>query len=202
MTARRKTTVAGLDKALEHEGWKLGARLVLMARKAAEHGRTRAQILARQEGLRATGTYERSFIVVDTTDGAIMANAAKHAYFVERGRRAGAKPPPAAVILRWLMDKGAIKKIPLFRGDNGVAKIDSSVKGKARRIAVGQRKEAISRRRTSKREAYVAACWRRAFNIARSIAKRGIRGKFIVGRATVDIHRFIRLELTKIRRGA
>lgn len=199
---RRRTTLAGLDRALEHEHWKLGARLVLLARKAAEHGRTRAQLLARQEGLRASGTYERSFIIVDTRDGAILANAAKHAYFVERGRRAGTKPPPAAVILRWLMDKGSIKRIPVFGGDNGVAKIDKSVKGKARRIAVGERKEAISKRRTSKREAYIAACWRRAFNIARSIAKRGIRGKFIVGRATVDIHRFIRAELLRIRRGA
>lgn len=190
----------GLGRALAQEEWKLGARLVLMARKAAEHGRTRAQILSRQAGIRASGTYERSFVVEDTADGAILANAAAHAYFVERGRRAGAKPPPASIILRWLMEKGAIKRIPAFSGRDG-SKISPDVKGKARRIAVGQRKEEQVKRRTSKREAYIAASWHRAISIARSIGARGIRGKFILGKATAEIHRFIRRELSAIRKG-
>lgn len=190
----------GLGRALAQEEWKLGARLVLMARKAAEHGRTRAQILSRQAGLRASGTYERSFVIEDTADGAILANSAKHAYFVERGRRAGAKPPPASIILRWLMEKGAIKRIPVFNGREGLAKVTTQ-KGRTRRIMQGVLKEVASQRRTSKREAYVADCWRRAFNIARAIGARGIRGKFILGKATAEIHRFIRRELSAIRTG-
>lgn len=200
VTARRRTTPEGLEKALKHEAWKLGVSLVRVARKAAEHGRTRAQMIARQSGMRATGTYERSFIIEDTANGAILANTAKHAYFVERGRRAG-KAPPAAVILRWLMDKGSIKRIPVGNGRAGLAKTPKHMKGRARRIFVGVVKEVASQRRTSKREQYVAECWSRAFNIARAIGKRGIRGRFILGRALPAIKGFIRSELTKIKRG-
>lgn len=202
MTVRHKVSPEGLAKALDLEGWKLGARLVQVCRKAAEHGRTRAQMIARQSGMRATGTYERSFIVEDTEDGAIVANTAKHAYFVERGRRVG-KPPPAAVILRWLMDKGAIKRIPVGgTGREGLAKTPKTLKGRARRIFVGVIKEVASQRRTSKREAYIADCWSRAFAIAREIGKRGVRGKFPIGRSLKDIKSFIRRELAIVRRGA
>lgn len=191
---------ADLEGALRHEAWKLGVSLVRVARKAAEHGRTRAQMIARQEGMRATSTYERSFIIEDTADGAILANTAKHALFVERGRRAG-KVPPAAVILRWLMDKGSISRIPVGDGRAGLAKPPKTLKGRARRIFVGVVKEVASQRRTSKREQYVAECWQRAFNIARAIGKRGTRGKFPLGRSLVHIKSFIRRELAVIKRG-
>ena len=200
MTAHRRVAPEGLEKALNLEAWKLGHRLVQVARKAAEHGRTRAQMLARQSGMRATGTYERSFIIEDTIDGAVLANTAKHAYFVERGRRVG-RPPPASIILRWLMDKGAIKRIPVGDGRAGLAKTPKHLKGRARRIFVGVVKEVASQRRTSKREQYVAECWQRAFNIARAIGKRGTPGKFILGKSLVQIKSFIRAELIKVRRG-
>lgn len=32
-------------------------------------------------------------------------NAEQHAIFIEKGRRAGAKPPPAAAIAEWVLDK-------------------------------------------------------------------------------------------------
>ena len=200
MTTRHRVSPEGLAKALDLEAWKLGARLVQVTRKAAEHGRTRAQMLARQSGMRATGTYERSFIIEDTVDGAVLANTAKHAYFVERGRKAG-RPPPASIIRRWLMDKGAIKRIPVGDGRSGLAKTPKHMKGRARRIFVGVVKEVASQRRTSKREQYVAECWSRAFNIARAIGKRGIRGRFILGRTLPAIKSFIRAELTKVKRG-
>lgn len=200
MTVRRRIAVADLEATLKHEAWKLGAKLVQVARKAAEHGRTRAQMIARQEGLRATGTYERSFIIEDTAEGAILANTAKHAVFVERGRRAG-RPPPAAVILRWLMDKGSIKRIPVGDGRTGLAKPPKHLKGRARRIFVGVIKEVASMRRVSKREQYVAECWQRAFRTAAAIGRRGVRGKFPLGRSLVHIKGFVRRELAAIRRG-
>ena len=53
---------------------------------------------------RATGTFERSFVVTKLSDGAVLSNAARHARFVEVGRAAGRQPPVQA-ILGWMLAK-------------------------------------------------------------------------------------------------
>lgn len=54
---------------------------------------------------RATGTFERSFVVTKLHDGALLSNTAKHGRFVEVGRAAGRQPPVEA-IMQWLVAKG------------------------------------------------------------------------------------------------
>lgn len=54
---------------------------------------------------RATGTFERSFVVTKLPDGALLSNSAGHARFVEVGRKAG-KQPPVQAIMQWMIAKG------------------------------------------------------------------------------------------------
>lgn len=68
-------------------------------RKTARYGATMAVKVSASSRLRprASGTYERSFTVVKLLDGALMTNTAKHAIFVEIGRRPGKRPPLKAI---------------------------------------------------------------------------------------------------------
>ena len=53
---------------------------------------------------RATGTFERSFVVVKLPNGAAVANSARHARFVEVGRRKG-RQPPIKPLVEWIIRK-------------------------------------------------------------------------------------------------
>ena len=53
---------------------------------------------------KASGAYERSWIVNRISDGATVSNSARHAIFVERGRKAG-RAPPRDAILEWIRQK-------------------------------------------------------------------------------------------------
>lgn len=80
-------------------------------RRTARYGATMAvKVSAKSRPFRprATGTYERSFTVVKTPDGAILTNSARHSIFVELGRRPG-KRPPLKAILEWVRIKRIAK---------------------------------------------------------------------------------------------
>ena len=72
-------------------------------RRTARYGHSQVQRVAAQTRPRprASGTYARAWTVVKVDDGALLANTAKHAVFVEVGRKPG-KRPPLAAILRWV----------------------------------------------------------------------------------------------------
>lgn len=203
MTQRIK--VAGLQelaRELAKRDRNLQRELVQACRRTAEHGRTQAIRHAAAEGLRprpggAGKDYASSFGVTPTSDGAVMGNSAPHARFVERGRRAG-RPPPVTVILLWMFERGMIKRIPGFKQK---VHVDKSIKGRTRRIMLGVKQEVASKRRTTAREAYIAEARSRAYAIARSIGQKGMRGRFPVGKALVDIKRFLKRELVRIARG-
>lgn len=54
--------------------------------------------------IRASGEYQGSFIRDDLSDGAFVANSAKHTVYVERGRSPG-RAPPFSKILKWVKIK-------------------------------------------------------------------------------------------------
>ena len=196
------TGLAALERELAAQERKVHADLVRTCRRAAEFCRERALHHAARAGVRphknSTGEdYASSFKIEPTRTGAVMGNTAKHAFFVERGRRAG-RPPPVLVILMWMFERGIIKKIPSFKRR---VSVDPALKGTKRRVAIGDAKEAESRRRLTEREKYVAQARSKAYAIARSIGQRGMRGKFPVGKAVGDTKRFIRRELSRLRRG-
>jgi len=196
------TGLAALERELVMRERKLYAELVRTCRRGADFCRDRALHHAARAGItphkNSTGKdYASSFKVEPTSNGAVMGNTAKHAFFVERGRRAG-RPPPVLVILMWMFERGLIKNIPNFK--QGVH-VDKAIKGRTRRIMIGVKQEVAVRRRTSAREAYVAQARAKAYAIARSIGRKGIRGKFPVGKAVGDTKRFIRAELNRVRRG-
>jgi hypothetical protein len=74
---------------------------------------------------RATGTFERSFVVTKLVDGALLSNSAKHARFVEVGRAPG-KQPPVQAIVDWMI----ARKI----GQGGEAQIRATARRIARKI--------------------------------------------------------------------
>ena len=196
------TGLAALERELAAQERKLRADLVRTCRRAAEFCRTRALHHAARDGIKphknSTGKdYASSFKVEPTRDGAMMGNTAKHAVFVERGRRAG-RPPPVLVILMWMFERGIIKNIPSFKQK---VHVDKAIKGRTRRIMIGVKQEVAVQRRTTAREAYVAQARAKAYAIARSIGRKGMRGKFPVGKAVGDTKRFIRAELNRVRRG-
>ena len=76
---------------------------------------------------RARGTFERSFVVTKLPDGAVLSNSARHAIFVEIGRRPG-KPPPVQAIIEWLIAKR-------FKPARGSGDRDKQLRSVARLIA-------------------------------------------------------------------
>lgn len=203
MTLRIKVSgVLELQRELAKQDRLIFRDLVRTCRRAAEHGRTQAIRNAAKEGIRphpgGTGKdYASSFGVTPTSDGAVMGNQAPHAIFVERGRRAG-RPPPVSVILLWMFERGMIKRIPSFKQK---VSVDKSIKGRTRRIMIGVKQEVAAKRRTTAREAYIAEARSKAYAIARSIGKKGVRGKFPIGKSLVEIKRFIKRELARVARG-
>lgn len=84
---------------------------------ATEAVRTSAQTSPRP---RATGTFDRSWIVTKLSDGALLSNTAQHSRFVEVGRRPG-KQPPVKAIEAWM----SAKKIGKTQGRGRRARLRS-----------------------------------------------------------------------------
>ncbi len=102
--------------------------------RTARYGATQAVRVSAQTRPfrpRATGTYERSFMVFKLKDGAVMTNSARHSIFVELGRRPG-KRPPLKPLIEWVKRKKIGRK-GLGRDKQGRFKSLSS--GQARAIA-------------------------------------------------------------------
>lgn len=133
--------------------------------------------------IRASGTYEASFFVKDTDDGAVVSNSAKHAVFVERGRRPG-KMPPAEVILEWMKEKKMVRA--------------SRKKGEKK-----ESKEKKAKKKTSKKKRSKSKLIKKkdapviAMNIARKIGKKGTKGRWVFRRSMARIAKFTRKDLRK-----
>lgn len=198
--------LVGLERALEQEQARLHATLVRTCRSAAAYGRTKAMQLSRAIGFRASGTYERSFIVGVIVNGARLTNTAEHAGIIEWGRRPGRRPPPVGVILQWMMEKGMIPKMPGGSQRSFVARSMKIMRsgtadaGTRKRIR-GRVEEGARRQRLSEREQFIMFAWRRAWAIAKHIGVHGMKPHWVLGRTTADIKRFLKLELRKIGRG-
>jgi hypothetical protein len=147
------TGLAALERELAAQERKVRADLVRTCRRAAEFCRTRALHHAAREGVKphknSTGKdYASSFKIEPTSDGAVLGNTAKHARFVEQGRRAG-RPPPVSVILMWMFERGIIKKIPSFKQ---AVHVDKAIKGRTRRIMLGVKQEVAAQHHVRRRQ--------------------------------------------------
>jgi hypothetical protein len=197
---------AEFEHAIEHQSNRMYAGLVRVCRNAASYGRSKAMQLSRAIGFRASGTYERSFVVVPTPDGAILANSAEHAGIVELGRRPGRRPPPVQVILLWMQEKGMIPKMSIPSQRTFVAKAmkiarSSGLDAGTRRRIRGKVEENARQQRLTEREQFIMFAWRRAAKIAKNIGIHGMKPHWVLGRTTADIKRFVRAELPKLRLG-
>ena len=176
-------------------------------RRAAVRGREAAIDLASRGGKRVSGDYVRGFYIRATPDGATLGNNARHAGVMETGRKPGRKPPPVAVILLWMQEKGIIGKIPGYIVNAHVAmamkfsKQDKRFTNADRKRIRGKVEERARQHRLNTREQFILAAWRRARAIAKAIGIRGIRGRFIMARSIPAMGRVIKAEIRQFKRG-
>jgi hypothetical protein len=179
-----------------------------IARNGARLGATRGVTHARRAGIRASGTYEQSFVAHETADGAVVGNAAEHAVFVEVGRRPGRRPPLAA-ILKWLVLKGLISlKLPRMsdrEARRGIAQSGTGVTGDAHSGKQRARLKVIARRRVDRykrgvRKKHVMAAMGIAFGVQKKIGARGTKGKRIMRSVHKDVARYVKRELRRMAR--
>ena len=95
-----------LGPALRKLGKNMDAAMLDALRKTARWGAAQALRVSATTTPRprATGTFERSFVVSRIPKGALLSNSAGHAIFVELGRQPG-RMPPVAAILAWMIAK-------------------------------------------------------------------------------------------------
>jgi len=185
-------SLAELEKRMKALGPHVRKGLKAVTHKAAAYGMTRAVIRSREAGIRATGAYDSSFVTAQTRDGAIIANAAEHAIFVEVGRRPG-RPPPVMAIFKWLIVKGLIStKAPSRREMAGMGgmQVTGDVHGAKQRARMRQ----LRKQRAGKKKA--AANLRFAWAVAMAIGRRGTPGRFIMKGVAEDVSKFVKRELT------
>ena len=75
------------------------------AMKVARRGAVEGARMATAEGIVDLRAYVAGFKAIRTMHGAEIVNTARHAIFVERGRRPGARMPPFDPILGWVQRK-------------------------------------------------------------------------------------------------
>lgn len=90
---------------------KLKAKFDTIIRESLEATARQAQLearaLARRQGILDRGGFQRGLrVVAKGRDSITLYNTAPHARFVEGGRRAGARMPPKAPILAWVLRRG------------------------------------------------------------------------------------------------
>lgn len=177
-----------------------------IALKGAQFGATRGVTHSRRAGIRASGTYEQSFVAHATEAGAVVGNTAEHAVFVEVGRRPGRRPPLDA-ILKWLILKGLISlKLPAMSDREARRQISASGKGVTGNVYGGkqrQRLRAIAKRRVERykravRKKHVMAAMGMAFAVQKKIGARGTTGKRIMRKVHRDVARYVKRELRKM----
>lgn len=152
--------------------------------QAARYGHTaviRAARLIRKKPI-ATGTYQSGWQVqrLPKNGGAVLGNVAKHATFVERGRRPG-KMPPKTAIIRWL-------RVKKFTPKEGQDPLKKPRKSSPRTVAGWKRAQ-------RRRRAYGARLHSLAHVIAKAIGRRGIAARPILKRMLRPIRRRLDKEM-------
>ena len=170
--------LSALQRALRTLGSRGEDAMVQAMRNTARYGvaavvRTSATTKPRPK---ASGDYERSWLVVKIKDGATVSNSARHAIFVEVGRKPGRRPPRDAII-EWLLQKriGSRSKISKLRKKGG-------------------RTILASTRGAMKERARVRFL---ALKIASRIGRLGIAGRWILFRTMPKIAKRARHEIRK-----
>lgn len=198
--------LAELDRRLKGMEPKIAQGLRAVALRGARLGAARGVSHARRAGIRATGTYEQSFVAHETKDGAVVGNASEHAVFVEVGRRPGRRPPLDA-ILKWLVNKGLISlRLPRLsdrearRGDfaanGGLTGEAGSGRQRARLRAIQKRRAEAFKRRQRKR--HIMAAMGFAFGVQKKIGAKGTKGRRIMRAVARDVARYVRRELQRL----
>ncbi len=95
---------AALPAAIKAAMWR-GARAAVMA------------IASVPNQPRDLGGYAAGWAAMSTPTGVVIRNRAPHAIFVERGRRPGARQPPAAALAGWVIRHWGVS--PVLRGKGG-----------------------------------------------------------------------------------
>jgi hypothetical protein len=116
---------------------------------------------------RATGTFERSFVVTKLVDGALLSNSARHAIFVEVGRKPG-RMPPVAAILEWMIAKRIDKQIGRALGRDEAGRFQAAPQVVLQAVAL---------------------------RIARKIGRRGTKGRRIMAQVLPLLRKRLRIEI-------
>lgn len=189
-------------KALERVILALGHRLeqanLAAAWTASQWSVSAATKATNRAKINASQTFARSWLCRRVKDGAFVANSAAHAYFVERGRKPG-KGPPLAPIEEWIRLKKimpskppkvslqAARRAVIGKGITG--NLSGSAKQRARLRADIALRTKIHRSDFARAYRHNLAIKELAKNIARKIARRGTKAKFILGRLLQAIGR-------------
>jgi len=203
-------TLRDLERVIGVLGWHMEAAIREAAFKAAQWGEARAVRETTRARISASQTFARSWISRRLKDGAVVGNSAKHAYFVERGRKPG-KGPPVDAIEAWIklkklmpdkppkVSKQAARKAVIGRGPSG------NISGAKQRARLNKD---IALRTKIHRSDYARAYRHRlalkamALNISRKIARRGTKARFILGHMLQALgkryHKEIKRELGKL----
>jgi hypothetical protein len=199
-----------LERVLGSLGWAMERGIQLAAWKAAQWGEAQAVRASMRSGVNASQTYSRSWISRRVKDGAIVANSAKHAYFVERGRKPG-KGPPIEAIEVWIklkklmpdkppkVSRQAARKAVIGKGPSGNI---SGAKQRARLRKDVELRTKIYRSDFARAQRHRMAIKAMALAISRKIARRGTKARFILAHLLQPIgsryHREIKRELAKL----
>jgi hypothetical protein len=138
-----------LGPAMRRLGRNMDTAAVTALRKTARWGAAEALRMSATSSPRprATGTFERSFVVTKLPDGAALSNSAAHARFVEIGRKAGRMPPVQAIV-DWMIAKRIDKKLGRKSGESRDAQIRAVALRIARKIGKRGTKGRLVMRRT------------------------------------------------------
>lgn len=169
MTTIRLSSPKQLGAALRSLMKSMDGASVQALRKTARWGATEVARVSAQTNPRprATGTFERSWVVVKLVDGALLANSAKHSAIVEAGRRPG-KQPPVLAIMEWMIAKRIDKRLSRGLGRDAQGKFKSIGRDQLRAIAL---------------------------RIARAIGRRGIRGRYVLRKTLPSLRKRLALEV-------
>ena len=149
-------TVHITAKQLPRELRRLARDMDRAVRKAAIKASKAGVALAAQASPRSSNTLALSWRSRRTKTGAVVASSAKHAFFVEEGRRPG-KPPPVAEILEWVKNKNLAVGVEPYK-----------------------KKRRKGKRRRTKRQRLKMAKFALALRIARKIGRVGTDGKYVL----------------------
>jgi len=167
--------LAQLQRAIAELGRQIEREIAVSCWRAAQWARGAATRATLARDAVATRTFVQAWLSKRLNDGAIVANSAEHSYFIERGRRAG-KGPPIKAIEAWIRAKGIAPEVKPTR-ISGVTGDDHGGKQRARINAIRRERQSIA-----KSLAKHSGVYRMAIAISRLIARRGTRGRFILGK--------------------